>query len=156
MKKENPDWRGRWWLPETPGQVVPGTLFRKRLPALELELLGAFDYCFGLRDFSRSPLIAHGVSTGGEELTIEIGAETSLGTSSFGRRKKYGVWRAISGGHFESMDPLVASVTCSLELRSMNGSDESIGDGSNTFSYFPDGFRSGLTTRNPNRFCSPS
>lgn len=148
MKTRNSEWRGRWWLRGTPEAEVAGTLFRNRPPALELELLGSFDKHFGLRDFARNPLIVHGITTMGEELTIEIGAETSLGTSSFGPRKSYGVWRAISGGHFEDMDPLVASVTCDLDgLHEWIRPDSF--DAESSFAEFPYGLEVRIDYREP-------
>jgi ApeA N-terminal domain 1 len=114
MQSKETEWPGRWSLANTPDVEIGGTLRLESPLDMQLELLGAFPGT-GRPQFDLStPLVAHGVTTQGDEVTVEVTRDIIIARSGFGTRKTYEVRRVIRGAQLDTLDPLVMSVEFGL------------------------------------------
>lgn len=114
IKASESEWPGRWSLSTKPDQEVAGILRLTPPLAMRLDLIGAFPEAPRIHHQWTKPIVAHGVTVDGDEVTIELTHDAGTGHSGFGMRKSYGVRRVIKGDQLPSLDPAVMSVQFTL------------------------------------------
>ena len=146
IKASDSEWPGRWSLAETPDQEVAGILRLTPPLAMKLDLLGAFPETPRL-DQWKAPIVAHGVTVDGDEVTAEL-IHAGTGYSGFGTRKSYGVRRVIKGSQLPNLDPAVMSVEFGLS-HLHDWVQPTVFHSDSTFEEFPFGARHLLEYREP-------
>ena len=110
MQKEL-HYKGIWFLPERPGDQLPGDLHYSATKGIDLDLLGVFP---NEREKSHDPEIILGISSDGKRITLYKGARSgrSFNSNSF-ETSKYDAIFMFIGNHFMSTDEMVFSrISC--------------------------------------------
>lgn len=111
QNSNNGEFEGVWWLPEKPGEKLPGVLRTGSDSASKLKVSGAFDKT--LEDQNKVFKVIHGLSFGGPKITLFI----SLEFDSYEHHEKEGIfsWTEYStvdvlfGGYFTDPDEKIFS-----------------------------------------------
>lgn len=105
---EDFEYRGDWWLPEDPDNVISGTLTYAPRAGARLALIGSFKDVndrSGYWEFSRHPLIL-GLTTAGKKITLYRCAESETHHTNAGLVSSYRAIIVIAGFHFSCVEDL--------------------------------------------------